>query len=57
MKLVRLMLLASASISSVATAQTITNSSSPTVVAGEATYSVNEAGTVRTITQTTDRVF
>ena len=57
MKRLRLILLASASISSVAAADTINTSSSPTVVAGDATYSVNEAGTVRTITQTTDRVF
>ena len=57
MKRLRLILLASASISSVAAADTLNTSSSPTVVAGDATYSVNEAGTVRTITQTTDRVF
>ena len=61
MTVFRLMLMATASFSSVAAAQTANvvpvAAPAPTVVAGEATFSTNEAGTVRTVTQSTDRLF
>lgn len=61
MKLVRLMLLASASISSAATAQssvqTAVPDQAPTVVAGSATYAIDSTGTLRTVTQTTAKAF
>ena len=57
MKLIRLMLLASASLSSVATAQNVVQATAPTVVAGGATYTVDATGTLRTVTQTTAKAF
>ena len=61
MKLARLILLASASISSVATAQSAAQlnipDQAPTVIAGSATFNVDPTGTVRTVTQTTNRAF
>ena len=61
MKLARLMLLTSASLSSVATAQNLAQAvppnPAPTVVAGGATYTIDATGTLRTVTQTTAKAF
>ncbi|MCR9179899.1 MAG: filamentous hemagglutinin N-terminal domain-containing protein [Erythrobacteraceae bacterium] len=61
MKLARLLLLVSASVSSVATAQNSVQPAvpdqPPNVVAGSATFAVDTTGTVRTVTQTTNRAF
>ncbi len=61
MKLRRFMLLGTASFSSVAAGQSIVAAPAtdqpPVVVAGSATLSTNATGTVRTVTQTTDRAF
>ncbi|WP_252258312.1 YDG domain-containing protein [Erythrobacter aurantius] len=61
MRFRRFMLLGTASFSSVAAGQSIVAAPAtdqpPVVVAGSATLSTNAAGTVRTVTQTTDRAF
>lgn len=61
MKFLRLMLLGTASFSSAAAAQNIVSTPTPdqppVVVAGSATFSTDGTGTVRTITQTTERAF
>jgi len=61
MKILRLMLLASASCSSVVTAQSAQRlavpDQAPTIVAGSATLSTDATGTVRTVTQSSDRAF
>ncbi|SHN64496.1 filamentous hemagglutinin N-terminal domain-containing protein, partial [Erythrobacter sanguineus] len=61
MKLARLLLLVSASVSSVATAQNSVQPAvpdqPPNVIAGSATFAVDTTGTVRTVTQTTNRAF
>ncbi|MDG2004710.1 MAG: filamentous hemagglutinin N-terminal domain-containing protein, partial [Novosphingobium sp.] len=61
MKLLRLILLASASYSSVVTAQSAVQPTvpdqAPIIVAGSATLSTDATGTVRTVTQSSDRAF
>jgi filamentous hemagglutinin family protein len=59
MKPMRLVLLVSASFSSMAAAQNTVQVpyAAPTVIAGQATFNVDQTGTVRTVTQSTAKAF